>query len=75
MSYFYFHQTCPDFGNFQVEFSEFVEMFELGYVHWGSWMRHVRDWWVDAKTRPNSLPVFYEETKENPHQAVQNLAK
>jgi hypothetical protein len=76
VSYFYFHQLCPDFGeNFRVEFSEFAEMFRAGYVHWGSWARHVSDWWTSARGRPNVFPVFYEETKRNPHQAVRDLAQ
>ena len=50
-------------------------MFQLGYVYWGSWIKHIREWWAEAKSRPNIFPVFYEESKKNPHLAIQNLAK
>ena len=57
VSYYYFY--ISHFG-FRGTFEEFFEMFMRGRVRFGSWFKHVADWW-ERRNDPNVLFLRYED--------------
>lgn len=71
VSYYYFdkmNMTQPEPGTWE----EYLKKFMQGNVGWGSWYRHVKDFW-EKKDQHQILYVFYEDMKENPEREIRKV--
>jgi hypothetical protein len=57
VSYYHFHKTHMGYKG---TFDEFFERFLTGQDTYGSWFRHVREWW-EHRNDANVLFLYYEE--------------
>ncbi|ROL41183.1 Sulfotransferase family cytosolic 2B member 1 [Anabarilius grahami] len=74
VSYYHFHNVAkflPDQGTF----SEFLNAFLEGSVHYGSWFDHVKGWTSHSKDIQNFLYVTYEEMWQDLHGALQKVSR
>lgn len=71
VSYYHFYRMAkvhPDPGTWD----SFLEKFMAGEVSYGSWYKHVQEWWELSHTHP-VLYLFYEDMKENPKKEIQKI--
>ncbi|XP_038618986.1 sulfotransferase 1A1-like [Tachyglossus aculeatus] len=71
VSYYHFYQMAkvhPDPGTWET----FLETFKAGQVCYGSWYRHVQEWWELRKQQP-VLYLFYEDLKEDPKREIRKI--
>uniref|UniRef100_A0A3B1K3Y6 Sulfotransferase n=1 Tax=Astyanax mexicanus TaxID=7994 RepID=A0A3B1K3Y6_ASTMX len=73
VSYYHFHRmnkAQPDPGTWD----EYIQNFMRGKLAWGSWYDHVKGYWKEREKK-NILYLFYEDMKENPRQAVEQIMR
>lgn len=71
VSYYHFYKMAkvlPEPGTWD----SFLEKFMDGKVSYGSWYKHVQEWWELSLTHP-VLYLFYEDMKENPKGEIQKI--
>lgn len=71
VSYYHFYRMVkihPDPGTWD----SFLEKFMAGEVSYGSWYKHVQEWWELGHTHP-LLYLFYEDMLENPKREIQKI--
>ncbi|GAA6079210.1 sulfotransferase family 5A, member 1, partial [Tachysurus ichikawai] len=64
VSYYYFHKMA-NFLKDPGPFSEFLNDFLEGTVHYGSWFDHVKGWTSNSRNIENFLYITYEEMWED----------
>uniref|UniRef100_A0A8C1RNU8 Sulfotransferase n=1 Tax=Cyprinus carpio TaxID=7962 RepID=A0A8C1RNU8_CYPCA len=73
VSYYHFHNMAnflPDPGTF----SDFLNDFLKGAVHYGSWFDHVKDWTSHTEDIQNFLYITYEEMWHDLHGSIQKVS-
>ncbi|KTG42031.1 hypothetical protein cypCar_00021760 [Cyprinus carpio] len=74
VSYYHFHKMAnflPEPGTF----SDFLNDFLKGAVHYGSWFDHVKGWTSHTKDIHNFLYITYEEMCQDLHGSVQKVSR
>uniref|UniRef100_A0A8C5R4C3 Sulfotransferase n=1 Tax=Leptobrachium leishanense TaxID=445787 RepID=A0A8C5R4C3_9ANUR len=73
VSFYYFHKMAkflPDFDSF----TEFLQKFQDGQVHYGSWFQHVKGWYAQ-KTNLGLFYITYEALQKNFRHSLKKLCK
>lgn len=66
VSYYYFHSTAKYLGKKKWDWDTFLRIYTAGHLVYGSWLDHVKDWYLLARERPDQvLFVTYEELQVN----------
>ena len=79
MASYYNHHTnnkmlLPNYIKFDLAFEEFAQCFLDGKVSFGSWWKHIPEWWMH-KDESNILFIKYEEMKKDLVSSVRAIAK
>lgn len=73
VSMYHFYRSVIELGSFKGSWSEFLEMFEEGYVATGGWFERALEWWQQREL-PNVLIVKYEELIREPSANINQIA-
>ncbi|KAI2662250.1 Sulfotransferase 2B1 [Labeo rohita] len=74
VSYYHFHKMANFLPN-PGAFSDFINDFLKGAVHYGSWFDHIKGWTSHAKDIQNFLYITYEEMWQDLHGSVQKVSR
>ncbi|XP_073462047.1 sulfotransferase 2B1-like [Aquarana catesbeiana] len=73
VSFYYFHKMAkflPDFNTF----SEFLDQFLEGKVHYGSWFDHVKGWY-QQRNNLDFLYITYEDLKKDLRRSIKKVCR